>query len=126
MPIDVALDIQDQYKNWIEHMKLPPQIVKDPLDMEFPTEIIYHPRLQPQLLLDDQGKSTTVSQLKHPQGPYIDINLFNQVSQKEIFEGLVLEHFHVFDARFQRWKEEGKRSRDAADDGEEVVEPFHL
>jgi hypothetical protein len=125
-PNSLLFDVQDSYRQWTERMKLPPTIIKDPLDMEFPTEILYHPELQPQLLFEEQMKMTlaqaNASKIKHPQGPYLDINLLATVVNKEIFERLALEHFHVYDARFSRWSEKIVRQTIVGGEGLETEE----
>lgn len=122
-----AIEIQEQYQQWIERMKIPPQILRDPLDMEWPNEILYidyasdaaffakylERQAEQEKLLASQNR------LKHPPGPYLDVSLLAQLQavvpatsspsqsqqiQKEMFERLVLEHFFVFDARFSQYE----------------------
>lgn len=96
-----------QYNAWIERMKIPPQVVRDPLDMDWPAEIIALDRSAPPGQLADylqkhphlRPQHPAEQQLRHPAGPYIDISLLGQHSKEE-FERAVLEHFLVFDARF--------------------------
>eukprot|EP00599_Poterioochromonas_sp_BG-1_P007940 CAMPEP_0173150622 /NCGR_PEP_ID=MMETSP1105-20130129/11075_1 /TAXON_ID=2985 /ORGANISM="Ochromonas sp., Strain BG-1" /LENGTH=953 /DNA_ID=CAMNT_0014065803 /DNA_START=330 /DNA_END=3191 /DNA_ORIENTATION=+ len=126
-PLILQQEIQEQYQQWIERMKIPPQILRDPLDMEWPNEILYidyasdaaffakylERQAEQEKLLASQNR------LKHPPGPYLDVSLLAQLQavvpatsspsqsqqiQKEMFERLVLEHFFVFDARFSQYE----------------------
>jgi hypothetical protein len=108
------LDIQDDYSKWIERMKIPPQVVRDPLDMDWPTDLITidyssNPILLAQYLMKHPPNDNE-PKLKHPIGPYLDISLLSsqQTSPltKEQFEQIALEHFYVFDARFSKYQKE--------------------
>jgi hypothetical protein len=113
----LLLEIQEDYSKWIERMKIPPQVVRDPLDMDWPTDLITidyssNPILLAQYLMKHPPNDNE-PKLKHPPGPYLDISLLSSSSQstttpltKEQFEQIALEHFYVFDARFSKYQKE--------------------
>jgi hypothetical protein len=111
LPLSVARGIHDQYQEWIERMKIPPTIVKDSLDMDWPQDILPMKQLMaedPQFL-EDYHQRYPAPEVEppppHPPGPYMDSSLLSDYPKQE-FERMVLEHFLVFDARFCKYHPE--------------------
>lgn len=112
--IHTAIAIQSHYDQWMERMKIPPKVERDPLDLDFPTGLFES------ALSSDGNKKSAASLLQqfipssssqqlanivvapqsHPPGPYLDVKL-TQACNKEDFEKLTLQHFFVFDNRFK-------------------------
>jgi hypothetical protein len=98
--------MKDSYAAWIERMKIPPVVGRDPLDLDFPSELF--PTTQKNrtpnpgtiMLLESymhQQKSVDPP-VTHIPGPFLDPTLLQRVTKEE-YERMTLEHFFVFDAR---------------------------
>lgn len=84
-------------------MKIPPIVERDPLDIDFPSELFpaETKKVSSVSFLDNymaHGAPSKDEPLRHPPGPYLDIALAKKVSKLE-FDRLTLQHFFVFDAR---------------------------
>eukprot|EP01039_Chlorochromonas_danica_P001037 gene1037-1125_t len=101
---EALYDLEKAYQAWQERMKMPIQIVKDPLDVDIPALFSpsqYTPQKAGQLqrMTSRSSSQHMVSQQPtHSKGPYLDRNLAQALPQEE-FERVVLEHFFVFDNR---------------------------
>lgn len=94
------LDIEKQYQAWIERMKIPPRVQRDPMDLDYP-QLLIESEDRPTLLESYQQQQQQQQQLQHSPGPYLDINLARNIDREQ-FERMTLEHFLLCDLR--RWK----------------------
>lgn len=93
IPADVMSEVEVSYNAWQERMKMPVQMVRDPLDLEIPS--LFPSKSVASL---HKGNSTLSIELKHPQGPFLDRMLLDTCGPEE-FERLVMGHFFVLDTK---------------------------
>lgn len=108
----VFVALSESYAKWIERMKIPPRIERDPLDLDYPTTLLgsssdLEPepvKRSPISFLNDYveaGKGQQSATIAHPPGPMVDVNLLAQQAQNQAAcEKAILKHFLVFDSRF--------------------------
>lgn len=94
-------ELQKSYLAWVERMKPPPKIEKSPLDMDWPDLLLAgkkptHPK-------DNTIPEASIPN-QHPPGPFIDADLAEHQTLQR-FEEMVLDHFLVFDASKQHFRE---------------------
>eukprot|EP01031_Cornospumella_fuschlensis_P037520 gene37520-45568_t len=94
--------IEESYSAWQERMKLPMQMIRDPLDVDvpdlFPTLTAVHSHANTP---SGKGTDEVIGSDGHPKGPYLDRKLASSLNTED-FERLTLKHFFVYDLKEAR------------------------
>lgn len=101
-----------QYQEWLDRIKKPDVIVRDPLDLNWPSWLTDEQRENAEKLEQQQreeeeaklvaaataanGGVPVTTTIVHPKSPYLDYRLAQKLSRLD-FEKIVLNHFLVYD-----------------------------
>lgn len=106
-------DVQKQYQEWVQRMKVPPRLERDPLDLAWPAELLQgarrpgadggdepRQRAAAAAAATGSGKGQRGTVATHPAGPMLDVSLAECLEIHD-YERIALEHFRVFDCRIR-------------------------